>query len=79
MARSDSAQPDHPLKRWRYSQKPPITAAQLGDLIGVTRFTVSDYETRRRRPRRSVFLKIKEVTGGALCEADFDDLVGAGA
>lgn len=60
---------NHPLRRWRQAQG--LTLAALGSLIGVTKHTVSSYETGRRYPRPVTLAAIVRVTGGAVTPADF--------
>ena len=66
MRPSDS---DHPLRRWRLDNN--LTGEQLGKMIGGTKFAISDYENRRRRPKWLTRRRIAEGTGGALGDADF--------
>lgn len=59
----------HPLKRWRRENN--LTLEALGQQIGVTRSSLSHYETGARIPRPQIMEKIREATGGAVRPADF--------
>lgn len=52
---------DHPLKVFR--KKRDLTQADLATLLGVTKATISRWETGERAPRRSDIWRIASKTG----------------
>lgn len=53
----------HPLKRFRDAKEPPMTQAALASMLGVTKATISRWESGLREPRSTVRVKITELTG----------------
>ena len=52
-----------PLRAYREKQEPPLTQDQLAELLGVSKPTVSRWETGERRVDIDLIPKISEVTG----------------
>jgi transcriptional regulator with XRE-family HTH domain len=53
----------HPLAEWRWSQRPPMTQAELGRLIGVSRSHVHHIENGRRQLSSTLLTMVSEKTG----------------
>jgi len=53
----------HPLKAFRESQSPPLTQTELADLLGVSRASVSRWESGVRKPDDGLLQTITEKTG----------------
>jgi transcriptional regulator with XRE-family HTH domain len=53
----------HPLRRFRENQTPPLNQEQLAGLLGVTKATISRWESGERFPDREHWPLIREVTG----------------
>lgn len=53
----------HPLAAYRNAQNPPLTRAELGQLLGVSRITVWRWESGKREPDEVLLPRIREVTG----------------
>lgn len=73
-------QATHPIRAYRERQQPPISQGELGERIGVTRFTVGRWED-GGRPDKDLLAKITEVTGVSARELrpDLAELMSAGA
>ncbi len=56
-------QPNHPLKTYRLRQNPPLSQDQLAELLGVSKASVSRWETGERKPEETLIPVISEVTG----------------
>lgn len=54
---------DHPLKTFREEHHPPLTKAELADLLGVARLTVHRWETGKRRIKSDLVGSVSEKTG----------------
>lgn len=54
---------NHPLKTFREKQSPPLSKAQLADLLGVARLTVHRWETGKRRINGDLVGTVSEKTG----------------
>lgn len=65
----------HPLRRWRKEKE--LTGTTLGRLIGVSKSTVSGYETGKRTPRMRTLKRIRELTGGSVTADHFLSMVEA--
>lgn len=53
----------HPFVDFRKKQQPPLSRAELADLLGVSRSYVHRIETGERRPGKDLLPLIKEKTG----------------
>jgi transcriptional regulator with XRE-family HTH domain len=53
----------HPLRAFRLSQEPPLSIAQLADLLGVGRPTVFRWETGARKIDDALIHSVSEKTG----------------
>ena len=53
----------HPLRAYRLAQQPPLSIAQLADLLGVGRPTVFRWETGARKIEETLIPMISEKTG----------------
>ena len=53
----------HPLKRYRDEQVPPLTQDDLAGLLGVSKASVSRWETGARKIDDELLPKVAEVTG----------------
>lgn len=53
----------HPLKSFRDSQQPPLTQERLGELLGVSKVSISRWETGERKPEPELLAGISEKTG----------------
>lgn len=53
----------HPLKSFRECQTPPLTQEQLGELLGVSKVSISRWETRERKPEPELLAGISAKTG----------------
>jgi len=53
----------HPLKAFREKQAPPLTQVQLGELLGVSKVSVSRWETGERKPEPDLLPRISAKTG----------------
>jgi len=58
----------HPLRRFRETHEPPLSQEDLARLFGVTKATVSRWESGERFPDREFWPVIKETTGIATDE-----------
>lgn len=56
-------EPNHPLKSYRLQQKPPMSQEQLAELLGVSKASVSRWETGEREPDVTLVPIISQVTG----------------
>jgi transcriptional regulator with XRE-family HTH domain len=65
----NGADATHPLRVWR--EAAGLTGAALGALIGVTKSTISGYESGQRIPRRKILINIRNVTNGFVTADDF--------
>ena len=62
---------DHPLKRWRQKQQPPLSQAEFGALVDRTGTAVSRWEARVREPDLADLAKIETATHGEVTRDDF--------
>lgn len=53
----------HPLTAFRKRQDPPLTLEGLADLLGVSKATVSRWESGGRNPDPAIVPKISKATG----------------
>jgi transcriptional regulator with XRE-family HTH domain len=53
----------HPLKAFRENQKPPLSQEQLANLLGVSRVTVTRWESGTRRVDDDLLPRVSEKTG----------------
>ena len=53
----------HPLKHFRDEQNPPLSQGELAGLLGVSRVTVTRWESGAREARASEIPQISEKTG----------------
>lgn len=53
----------HPLKAFRQRQTPPLTQTALAELLGVSRASVSRWESGLRLPEEDLLPTIAEKTG----------------
>lgn len=53
----------HPLRAFRESQDPPLTQDDLAARLGVTKASVSRWETGERKPEVDLLSVIEEKTG----------------
>lgn len=53
----------HPLRAYRLSRNPPMSIAQLADLLGVGRPTVFRWETGTRKIDANLIHSVSEKTG----------------
>lgn len=54
---------DHPLTRYRESQEPVLSKAELADRLGVGRAAITRWESNQRKIRATLVPKISSVTG----------------
>lgn len=59
---------DQWLKENRYN------GVQFGDMIGVTKGMVSLFRHDKRKPTKYTIERIREATGGAVTETDFNEV-----
>jgi transcriptional regulator with XRE-family HTH domain len=59
------------LLRWR--REKGLTAAQVGDFLGITRVAVRNYERGLRRPSSCMMEKICDLTDGRVTSHDFSE------
>lgn len=62
-------QAEHPLRRWRLTQR--LTLAALAERVGVDLSNLARYERGERMPRPAVLARIRDVTQGAVTANDF--------
>lgn len=53
----------NPLKAFREAQTPPLSQGELAKKLGVTRATVSRWESGERFPERDLWPVIHQITG----------------
>lgn len=53
----------HPLKSYRESQSPPLSQEQMAALLGVSKASVSRWETGERKPEQALVPRISAKTG----------------
>ena len=53
----------HPLKEFRERQTPPLTQDQLADLLGVSKASISRWESGRRKVDQELLPKVADRTG----------------
>jgi transcriptional regulator with XRE-family HTH domain len=53
----------HPLKEFRERQIPPLTQDQLADLLGVSKASVSRWESGARKVDQELLPKVSDRTG----------------
>jgi len=53
----------HPLRAYRTRQNPPLSQEKLGELVGVTKFAISKWESGSRNIDPRTAEKIEEITG----------------
>jgi len=53
----------HPLRVFRENRKPPLTQGQLAELCGVTRVTVSRWETGSKKMAEGLVPTVSKRTG----------------
>jgi transcriptional regulator with XRE-family HTH domain len=56
-------QPLHPLRQYRERQVPPLTQDQLAELLGVSKGTVSRWESGNRKVDDDLLPSVSEKTG----------------
>lgn len=54
---------DHPFAFFRKTRDPQMTMEALAELLGVTKATISRWESGERFPERELWARIKETTG----------------
>jgi transcriptional regulator with XRE-family HTH domain len=54
---------EHPLKIFRERHTPPLTQQQLAQLLGVSKATISRYESGKRAPLRKDLPRLSAITG----------------
>lgn len=54
---------NHPLRKYRNRFDPPMSQTSLGNLIGVSKPTVSRWESRQRNIDVTLLLRVVSVTG----------------
>jgi len=59
----------HPLRQWREAHG--LTGAELGELVGVDKSTVSAYENRRRMPRQPILVELRRLSDGVITADSF--------
>jgi transcriptional regulator with XRE-family HTH domain len=60
----------HPLRAWRLTQKPPLSQAELAEIVGSTKATISRIESRLQDPKVALIRKIVAATAGAVTAED---------
>jgi transcriptional regulator with XRE-family HTH domain len=53
----------HPLKAYRERQSPPLSQDELATLLGVSKASISRWETGERKPELELLPGIREKTG----------------
>lgn len=58
----------HPLKTFRERQVPPLTQDKLADQLGVSKASISRWETGARKVDEELLPMVSEITGISIAE-----------